>query len=85
MQALVSNTELFEFGVQLRARKDKRFAKVELRSVERDWLLDKMKRRSAETDRLLDKIEASLASLKFAVYIGGSVVLALLIKLTFFP
>ena len=56
-QDLVSKTDLFEFGVQLRAEMDKRFA----------------------------RIEASLAVIEFAVYSGGAVVLALLIKRTFFP
>ena len=112
-QDLVSKTDLFEFGVQLRADMEKRFADVdkrfadmekrfadmdkrfadmekrfaegEVRSEVRDRRLDKMERHAAEADMRLARIEASLAVLKFAVFSGGAVVLALLIKLTFFP
>ena len=75
---LVSKTDLFEFGVQLRADIDKRFASIDKR-------LAGMDRRFGDIDKRFADIEASLAVLKFAVCSGGAVVLALLIKLTFFP
>ena len=56
-QDFASKTDLLEFGAQLRAEMDKRFA----------------------------AIEKSLAVVKFAVFSGGSIILALLVKLVFFP
>ena len=56
-QDLVSRADLIEFGQQLRAEIDRRFA----------------------------EIEKSLAVLKFAVFSGGPLILALLVKLVFFP
>ena len=39
----------------------------------------------AGMDERLAGVEKSLAVLKFAVYSGGSIILALLVKLVFFP
>ena len=39
----------------------------------------------AEMDNRFAEVEKSLAVLKFAVFSGGSIMLALLIKLVFFP
>ena len=39
----------------------------------------------AEMDKRFAEVEKSLAILRFAVFSGGSIVLALLIKLVFFP
>ena len=39
----------------------------------------------AEMDKRFVAIERSLAVVKFAVYSGGSIILALLVKLVFFP
>ena len=39
----------------------------------------------AEMDRRFAEVEESLAVLKFAVFSGGSIMLALLLKLVFFP
>ena len=44
-----------------------------------------MDKRFAEVDKRFAAIEKSLAVLKFAVFSGGSVILALLAKLVFFP
>ena len=63
-QDLVSKTDLFEFGAQLRSEMDKWFG---------------------ETGKRFAELEKSLAVLKFAVFSGGSVVLALMFKLVFFP
>ena len=89
---LVSKTDLFEFGVQLRADMDKRFggidkrfASIDKRFASIDKRLAGMDKRFGGIDKRFADIEASLAVLKFAVYSGGAVVLALLIKLTFFP
>ncbi|MCY4596047.1 MAG: hypothetical protein OXC19_14780 [Bryobacterales bacterium] len=53
----VTKADLLEFGGQLQAEMDRRFAEV----------------------------DKSLAIVKFAVFSGGSIILALLIKLVFFP
>ena len=39
----------------------------------------------AEMDKRFAEVEKSLAVLRFAVFSGGSIVLALLVKLVFFP
>lgn len=44
-----------------------------------------MDKRFAEMDKRLAEMEKSLAVLKFAVFSGGSIILALLVKLVFFP
>ena len=77
-QDLVSKSDLFEFGVQLRAEIDQRFAGVDQRFAAID-------QRFAAIDKCLTEMKTSLAVLKFAVFTGGSVVLALLVKLAFFP
>ena len=48
-------------------------------------LQTEMDKRFAEVDKRFAAIEKSLAVLKFAVFSGGSVILALLAKLVFFP
>ena len=70
-QDLVSKSDLFEFGVQLRADMDRRFSDID--------------GRFAEMERRLARVDASLAVLKFAVFSGGPVLLGLLVKLVFFP
>ena len=70
-QDLVSKADLLEFGTQLRSEMDKRFAGID--------------KRFAGIDMRFAELEKSLAILKFAVFSGGSVVLALLFKLVFFP
>lgn len=44
-----------------------------------------MDKRFAAVDRRLAEMDRSLAVLKLAVFSGGSIILALLIKLVFFP
>ena len=70
-QDLVSKADLLEFGTQLRSEMDKRFAGID--------------KRFAGIDMRFAELEKSLAILKFAGFSGGSVVLALLFKLVFFP
>ena len=70
-QDLVSKSDLFEFGVQLRAEIDKHLAGID--------------KRFAGIETRFAEMKTSLAALKFAVFTGGSVVLALLVKLVFFP
>ena len=48
-------------------------------------LRSEMDKRFAGIDKRFAELEKSLAVLKFAVFSGGSVVLALLSKLVFFP
>ena len=48
-------------------------------------LLAEMDKRFAEVDKRFAEVEKSLAAVKFAVYSGGSIILALLAKLVFFP
>ncbi len=63
----------------------KRFAEVDKRFAEVGKRFAEVDRRFAEMDRRFADIEKSLAVLKFAVFSGGSIILALLIKLVFFP
>ncbi len=42
-------------------------------------------KRFAEVDKRFAELDKALAIVKFAVFSGGSIVLALLIKLVFFP
>ena len=44
-----------------------------------------MGKRFAEVDKRFAEVDKSLAVVKFAVFSGGSIILALLIKLVFFP
>ena len=77
-QDLASRSDLLEFGAQLRSEIDKRFAEIDKRFAEIDKRFAEMNKRLAEMDK-------SLAVLKLAVFSGGSIVLAMLIKLVFFP
>ena len=70
-QDFASKSDLLELGAQLQAEMDKRFAGMEERFAG-------MEARFAEIDK-------SLAVLKFAVFSGEPIILALLIKLVFFP
>ena len=70
-QDFVTKADLLEFGAQLHSEIDKRFAEVD--------------RRFAELDKRFSELDKALAIVKFAVFSGGSIVLALLIKLVFFP
>ena len=74
-QDVASKSDVLELGAQLQAEMDKRFADVDKRFAE---LRSDMDKRFAELDK-------SLAVVKFAVFSGGSIILALLIKLVFFP
>ena len=44
-----------------------------------------MDKRFAEVDKRFAEVDKSLAVLKFAVFSGGSIILALLVGLAFFP
>ena len=77
-QDFVTKADLLELGAQFQSEMDKRFAEVDKRFAEVD-------KRLAEVDKRLAEVDKSLAIVKFAVFSGGSVVLALLIKLVFFP
>lgn len=44
-----------------------------------------MDKRFAEVDKRLAEVDKSLAVVKFAVSSGGSIILALLVMLVFFP
>ena len=74
-QDVASKSDVLELGALLQAEMDKRFAEVDKRFAE---LRSEMDKRFAEVDK-------SLAVLRFAVFSGGSIMLALLIKLVFFP
>ena len=63
-------------------RMDKRFAGMDKRTDERFAEMDK---RFDKMDKRFDKIMKSLLVLKIGVFSQGSVILALLIKLVFFP
>ena len=84
-QDLVSKADLFEFGAQLRSEMDKRFGEIDKRLEEIDKRLAGIDTRFAGIDMRFAELEKSLAVLRFAVFSGGSVVLALLFKLVFFP
>ena len=81
-QDFASKSDVLELGAQLQAEIDKRFAEV---FAEMDRRFAEMGRRFAEMHRRFAEIEKSLAVLRFAVFSGGSIILALLIKLVFFP
>ena len=70
-QDFASKSDVLELGTQLLAEMDKRFSEIN--------------KRFAEVDRRFAEVEKSLAVVKFAVYSGGSMILALLVKLVFFP
>ena len=70
-QDIASKSDILELGAQLLAEMDKRFAGVD--------------KRFAGMDQRLAEVEKSLAVLKFAVFSGESIILALLVKLVFFP
>ena len=70
-QDFASKSDVLELGAQLQAEMGKRFAEVD--------------KRFAEVDKHLAEMDKSLAVVKFAVFSGGSIILALLIKLVFFP
>ena len=78
-QDVASKSDVLESGAHLQAEMDKRFA--ELRA-EMDKRFAELR---AEMDNRFAEVEKSLAVLKFAVFSGGSIMLALLIKLVFFP
>ena len=77
-QDIASKSDILELGAQLRAEMDERFAGMDKRFAGVD-------KRFAEMDKRLAEVEKSLAVLKFAVFSGGSIILALLVKLVFFP
>ena len=70
-QDFASKSDVLELGAQLQAEMGKRFAEVD--------------KRFAEVDKHLVEVDKSLAVVKFAVFSGGSIILALLAKLVFFP
>ena len=74
-QDIVSKFDLVDFGVQSQSELDKLFAAMD----------ERMERRFDMMDRRFDKIMKSLLVLKIGVFSQGSVILALLIKLVFFP
>ena len=88
-QDLALKSDLLELGAQLQAEIDKRFAEVfaemDRRFAEMGRRFAEVDKRFAEVDKRLAEIDKSLAVLRFAVFSGGSIILALLIKLVFFP
>ena len=74
-----SRAEMDKRFAESRAEMDKRFA--ELRA-EMDKRFAELR---AEMDKRFAAMDKSFGILKFAVFSGGSVILALLIKLVFFP
>ena len=78
-QDVASKSDVLESGVHLQAEMDKRFA--ELRA-EMDKRFAELR---SEMDNRFAEVEKSLAILKFAVFSGESISIALLIKLVFFP
>ena len=91
-QDIASKSDVLELGVQLLAEMDKRiggmdkrFAGMDERFAGMDERFAGMDKRIAGMDERLAEVEKSLAVLKFAVFSGGSIILALLVKLVFFP
>ena len=74
----VTKADLLEFGGQLQAEMERRFAEFDRRFAE-------FEKRFAEFEKRFAAVDKSLAIVKFAVFSGGSIILALLIKLVFFP
>ena len=84
-QDIASKSDILELGAQLLAEMDKRFAGVDKRFAGVDTRFAEVDKRFAGMDKRLVEVEKSLAVLKFAVFSGGSIILALLVKLVFFP
>ena len=81
-QDFASRSDVLELAAQLQAEMDKRFAEV---FAEIDKRFAEIDKRFAEVDKRLAEVDKSLAVVKFAVFSGGSIIVALLIKLVFFP
>ncbi len=84
-QDFVTKADLLEFGAQLQAEMDRRFAEFDRRFAEFEKRFAEFEKRFVEFEKRLAEVDKSLAIVKFAVFSGGSIVLALLIKLVFFP
>ena len=80
-----SKDDLLALGKELQAAFDKRFAEQTKRFAEQDKRFAEQDKRFAEQDKRFVAIETSLAVVKFAVLSGGPLILALLMKLVFFP
>ncbi|MXY67963.1 MAG: hypothetical protein F4Y47_05310 [Acidobacteriia bacterium] len=81
-QDVASKSDVLELGAQLQVEMDKRFTEMDKRFAE---LRSEMDKRFAEMDKRFAEMDKSLAVVRFAVFSGGSIILALLIKLVFFP
>ena len=81
----VTKADLLEFGGQLQAEMERRFAEFDRRFAEFDRRFAEFEKRFAEFEKRFAAVDKSLAIVKFAVFSGGSIILALLIKLVFFP
>ena len=81
-QDFAARSDVLELSAQLLAEMDKRFAEV---FAEIDKRFAEVDKRFAEVDMRLAEVDKSLAVVKFAVFSGGSIIVALLIKLVFFP
>ncbi|MDE0263226.1 MAG: hypothetical protein OXJ37_12550 [Bryobacterales bacterium] len=88
-QDVASKSDVLELGAQLQVEMDKRFTEMDKRFTEMDKrfaeLRSEMDKRFAEMDKRFAEMDKSLAVVRFAVFSGGSIILALLIKLVFFP
>ena len=85
-QDVASKSDVLELGAQLQAEMDKRFADVDKRFAELRFDMDKrFAELRSDMDKRFAELDKSLAVVKFAVFSGGSIILALLITLVFFP
>ncbi len=98
-QDFVTKSDLLELGAQLQSKlgwqsadTDKRFAEIGKQFVEVNKQFDEVRKQFdevrkqfVEVNKHFAEMDKSLAVLKFAVFSGGSIILALLIKLVFFP
>ena len=86
----VINTEMYEALLLAHVPEDKAKAAAAEVARAQDFasksdVLELGAQLRAEMDKRFAEVEKSLAVLKFAVFSGGSIILALLVKLVFFP
>ena len=84
-QDFVTKSDLLELGAQLQSKLDWQSADTDKRFAEIGKQFDEVRKQFDEVNKHFAEVDKSLAVLKFAVFSGGSIILALLIKLVFFP
>ena len=91
-QDFVTKSDLLELGAQLQSKLDWQSADADKRFAEIGMQFDQMRKQFIEVNKQFvevnkhfSELEKSLAVLRFAVFSVAPIILALLIKLVFFP